>query len=104
MPAIVLYPHIETPANAPAHLARTPRIRVSALIADYLAYGWSPEEMCRQHDYLTLSEAHAVMGYYFDNQDQIDRELREEVAQSQKERQAAGPSLLAQRLRAEGRL
>lgn len=104
MAATVFYPHIETPVNEPAHLTRTPRVRISALVADYLAYDWSPEEMCRQHDYLTLSEAHAVMAYYFDNQDQIDRGLQEELARSQKDRQAAGSSPLALRLRAEGRL
>jgi len=104
MAAALVYPHIETPDGESARLRRIPRVRVSQLIADYLAYGWSPEEMCRQHPYLTLSEAHTVMAYYFDNPDPIDRELRAEVEQSQRERLAAGPSPLAQRLRAEGRL
>src|SRR5947209_605451 len=104
MATALLYPHIETPEGEPARLARVPRVRVSQLIADFLAYGWSPEEMCRQHPYLTLSEAHTVMAYYFDNAEQIDGELRDEVEQSRSDRLTAGPSPLATRLRAEGRL
>jgi hypothetical protein len=104
MATTLVYPHIEVPENEPARLQRVPRVRVAQLIADYLAYGWSPEEMCRQHPYLTLSEAHTVMAYYFDNSDQIDRELRDELEQSKRERLIAGPSALAQRLRAQGRL
>lgn len=50
------YPRIEKPADQPAHLQRYPRIRVAQIIVDYLAYGWSVEEMCRQHPYLTQAE------------------------------------------------
>jgi uncharacterized protein (DUF433 family) len=104
MAIALIYPHIEAPEDGPARLTRIPRVRVAQLVADYLAYGWSPEEMCRQHPYLTLSEAHTVMAYYFDNSGRIDRELRDEVDQSKRERLDAGPSALATRLRAEGRL
>ena len=27
---------------------------------DYLSHGWSPDEMCRQHPYLTPAEAQVV--------------------------------------------
>ena len=88
MAIATLYPHIEVPEGGSARLIRVPRVRVAQLIADYLAYGWSPEEMCRQHPYLTLSEAHTVMAYYFDNSEPIDRELRDEVEQSKREQQS----------------
>lgn len=52
---------------------------------DYLAYGWSVEEMCRQHPYLMQSEAHAAMGYYFDFQAEIEHEIRAEWEQVQQE-------------------
>lgn len=77
------YPHIEKNANNPACLQRLPRIRVAQIVMDYIAYGWSVEEICRQHLYLTLSEAHAAMGYYFDHQEEIDQEIREEWEQVQ---------------------
>ena len=37
----------------------------------------------RQHLYLKLAEAHAVMGYYFDHQKEIDQEIKEEWEQVQ---------------------
>lgn len=92
MTTVPIYPHIEKPDNEPARLTRLPRVRVSMIVADYLAHGWSPEEMCRQHSYLTLSEAHTAMAYYFDHQEEIDRELAAELAESDKDRISASPS------------
>ena len=43
------YPHIEKSDDQPAHLQRLPRIRVAQIVMDYIAYGWSVEEICRQH-------------------------------------------------------
>jgi uncharacterized protein (DUF433 family) len=104
MPTAAAYPHIEKSANEPAHLARVPRIRISQIVADYLAHGWSPEEMCRQHPYLTLAEAHTAMAYYFDHQDEIDKELQEELDRAEKNRSSAAPSKFVVRMRALGRL
>jgi hypothetical protein len=96
----VAYPHICKPANDSARLERLPRLRVSQIVADYLAHGWSPEEMCRQHPGLTLSEAYSSMAYYFDHQDEIDAELQAEIEQSEKDRQTAPPNKLLLHLRA----
>lgn len=48
---------------------------------DHIAYGWSAEEICRQHPYLTLSEAHAALLYYFDHRDEIEAEIQQELKQ-----------------------
>lgn len=72
------YPHIEKHENQPARLQRLPKIRVAQIVMDYLAYGWSVEEICRQHLYLKPAEAHAAMGYYFDHQEEIDQEIKQE--------------------------
>jgi len=80
------YPHIEKPEGQVARLQRVPRVRVAQIVMDYLAYGWSVEEMCRQHPYLTLAEAHAALAYYFDHQEEIDQEIKtewEQVTQTQ---------------------
>ena len=73
------YPHIEKPAGESARLERLPRIRVTQIVMDYLAHGWSPDEMCRQHPHLRLAESHAAMAYYYDHQDEIDREIQDEL-------------------------
>lgn len=87
-----VYPHIDKRGDEPARLTRVPRILVSQIVADYLAHGWSPEEMCRQHPYLTLAEAHTAMAYYFDHQAEIDRDLEDALQRSEKYRRSAAPS------------
>src|SRR5688572_9582362 len=98
------YPHIEKQEADPARLQRIPRVRVAQIVMDYLAHGWSPDEMCRQHPYLQPAEAHAAMTYYFDHQDEIEREIQLEWQQTQQDRSqsARSPSFL--RLKAKGQL
>jgi uncharacterized protein (DUF433 family) len=104
MPTSTAYPHIDKSGDEPARLHRIPRLRVSQIVADYIAHGWSPEEMCRQHPDLTLAEAHSAMAYYFDHQEEIDRELQSELELSERERTSTPPSSFVLRMRALGRL
>ena len=104
MSTVLTHPHIEKPEGQPAHLQRVPRIRVAQIVMDYLAHGWSADEMCRHHPYLTLAEAHAAMAYYFDHQDEIDREIRAEWEQAQKERVQGSRSPFYARMHAKGLL
>jgi uncharacterized protein (DUF433 family) len=73
------YPHIVKEDAQPARLEKHPRVRVAMIVMDYLAYGWSPDEIRRQHPHLTLAEVHAAMGYYYDHQQEIDAEITEEL-------------------------
>jgi Protein of unknown function (DUF433) len=98
------YPHIEKSEDQPARLQRLPRIRVAQIVMDYFAYGWSVEEMCRQHAYLTLAEAHAAMGYYFDHQEEIDQEIRDEWEQVQASTTQSVRSPFYSRMKARGLL
>lgn len=93
------YPHIEKVEGQPARLAVHPRVRVAQLVMDYLAHGWSAEEMCRQHDYLSLSEAHAALLYYWDHRDEIDEEIRQELVEYERGRAQAPLTPLATQLR-----
>ena len=78
--ASVAHEHIEKQAGQPAHLTRLPRIRVAQIVMDYLAHGWSPDEMCRHYPHLMPAETHAAMTYYYDHQSEIDAEIRAELA------------------------
>src|SRR5262249_41584776 len=60
------YPHIIKEDGKPARLESHPRVRVAQIVMDYLAYGWSADEIHRQHPHLALAEVHAAMGYYYD--------------------------------------
>ncbi|MCE9557187.1 MAG: DUF433 domain-containing protein [Planctomycetes bacterium] len=98
------YAHIEKPTDGPARLQRMPRIRVAQIAMDYLAYGFSPDEMCRQHPYLRLAEAHAAMAYYFDHQGEIDEEIRQELDQATRDRNTRDRSPFYVRMKARGLL
>ncbi|MGF1499549.1 MAG: DUF433 domain-containing protein [Elainellaceae cyanobacterium] len=98
------YPHVEKIENQPARFQRLPRIRVAQIVMDYLAYGWSVEEMCRQHPHLTPAEAHAAMGYYFDHQEEIDQEITQEWQQTQEGMAQAAKSSFYTRMKARGLL
>ena len=75
----IAYPHIIKEDGKPARLERHPRVRVAQVVMDYLAYGWSADEIHRQHRHLGLAEVHAAMGYYYDNQAEIDSEIAAEL-------------------------
>jgi uncharacterized protein (DUF433 family) len=104
MSSDVAYPHVEEVTGESPRLRRHPRIRVAQIAMDYLAYGWSVEEMCRQHPYLTPAEAHAAMAYYFDHQEQIDAEVRAELEQVERNIPEAPRSPFFVRMRAKGLL
>ena len=51
-------------------------IKVVEIASEYLAHGDSPEEMCAQHwGTLSLGQIYAAIGYYFDHQAEIERQL-----------------------------
>jgi uncharacterized protein (DUF433 family) len=75
----ISYPHIIKEDGKPARLVSHPRVRVAQIAMDYLAYGWSADEIHRQHPHLSLAEVHAAMGYYYDNQSEIDGEIMAEL-------------------------
>ncbi|MEA2734213.1 MAG: hypothetical protein QOE14_664 [Humisphaera sp.] len=100
----ISYPHLETPAGESPRLRRLPRIRVVHIVMDYLAHGWSVEEICRQHPHLLPAEVHAAMAYYFDHQDQLDAEIRSEWEQLSQDRAVAPDSPFVARMKAKGQM
>ncbi len=98
----ITYPHIEKEEGQAARLRRTPRVRVAQIVMDYLAHGWSVDEMCRQHPYLTPAEAHAAMAYYFDHKAEIEAEIEADWHEAEEARIQATPPPFVMRLKAKG--
>jgi len=98
------YPHLETPPGQPARLSRIPRIRVVQIAMDYLAHAWSADEICRQYPHLKPSEVHSAMAYYFDHQEEMDREIQDEWEQIKTDRGELARSPFFMRMRAKGTL
>jgi hypothetical protein len=81
-----------------AHLERLPRIRVSQIVSDYLAHGWSVDEICRNYPHLRPAEVHSAFAYYFDNVDVVEAEIKRELDDANAAAEAP-PSSLRRRLK-----
>jgi uncharacterized protein (DUF433 family) len=70
----VLNSLIELDENGVAWIsgANTKAIEV---VLDKMAYGWSPEEMHRQHPHLSMAQIHAALSYYYEHQAELDRDI-----------------------------
>ena len=49
--------------------------KVVEVVLDKIAYGWSPEEMHRQHPHLSLAQIHAALSYYYEHQAEVDADI-----------------------------
>ncbi len=94
------YPHIIREIGQSPCLERWPRVRVAQIAMDHLGRAWSSEEIARQYPHLSLSEIHSALAYYFDHQEQIDREIQAEFRDSNGRSATARQSPLALKLAA----
>lgn len=95
-----VYPHIVKAAGEPARLESHPRTRVAQIVLDYTEYGWSPDEIQRQHPYLTHAEIHSALAYYFDHTEEIEREIEDEWNEAQRLAERTPPAPFLARLKA----
>ena len=83
-------------------LEQHPRVRVAMIVMDYLAYGWSPDEIRRQHPHPTLAEVHSAVGFYYDHQDEVDSEITTELEEVDRALQKPERSPVWVKLKAQG--
>lgn len=77
-------------------------MKVVELIVERSAYGWSPEELHFQHPYLTLGQIHSALAYYWDHQDELDRDIEQRLRRADQIQRTTTPSLLVARLKDKG--
>jgi len=97
------YKHVELDERNVPLIAGT-TMKVVEIVMAQRAYGWSPEEIHLNHRYLSMSQIHSALAYYWEHKEELDADIerREEyVKQAQKE---AGESPFVARLRAQGLL
>ncbi len=99
LPATPLYPYVELDATGVPILTGT-TMKVAELVMAQRAHGWSPEEIHFQHPYLSLSQIHSALAYYWDHRSELDRDIERRSALAEQARREAGPSPLAEKLRA----
>ena len=79
--------------------------KVIEIVLDQMAYGWSAEEMHRQHPHLSLAQIHSALAYYWDHQEELDAEIQARLEAVNDIREQIGePTPLVVRLRAQGLL
>src|SRR5947209_7813039 len=61
-----LYPHIELDEKGRPCIGKT-RYQVLHLAAEHYQYGWSEEELLRQHPDLRPEEVYAALTYFYDH-------------------------------------
>lgn len=60
------------------------KVKVTEVVLDKIANGWSPEEIHFQHPHLSLAQIHAALTYYYENQSQLDEQIRGGLEESDK--------------------
>jgi len=74
--------------------------KVVEVVLDKMAYGWSPEEMHRQHPHLSMAQIHAALSYYYEHQTELDSDIERRARYVEELRAQQPDSPLRQRLRA----
>jgi uncharacterized protein (DUF433 family) len=72
----VSYAHLDHTAEGVPIIAGT-RIKVRSIALDRIANGWDAEEIRRHHPDLTLGQIHSALAYYYDHQEEMDRDIAE---------------------------
>ena len=68
MSAAGVYPHIVIGDDGNARIGNT-RYKVEHLAAEHYHYGWTAEELLRQHPDLRPEEVYAALTYFYDHYD-----------------------------------
>ncbi len=76
--------------------------KIVEIVAEMKAYGWSPEEIHFQHKYLSLGQIYSALAYYWDNADEIDRDIKERLSKIDVIRQQIGSSEIKDKLKEKG--
>jgi uncharacterized protein (DUF433 family) len=70
MSLIVNYPHLTRDEPGAVRIGRT-RYKVIHLASEHYHYGWSAEELLRQHPDLRPEEVYAALTYFYDHYDEL---------------------------------
>lgn len=76
-------------------------MKVVELVLEKTAYGWSPEELHLQHPYLTMGQICSALAYYWDHQNELDRDIERRLREMDRIRQETSHPPLVDRLKAQ---
>lgn len=77
-------------------------MKVTELVLEKKAYGWSPEELYFQHPHLTLGQICSALAYYWDHQDDLERDIEKRLDFVNQVRKNAEKTPLKKRFESKG--
>jgi uncharacterized protein (DUF433 family) len=86
-------------AGGPEAVIAGHRIRVQDVVIWHERLGMSPEEIVEAIPTITLADVHAALASYWDNRDELERQIGEGRAFVEEFKQTMGPSPLEDKLR-----
>lgn len=98
----VSYAHLELRENGQLYIVGTP-YKVRMIVSDHVTYGWNAAQIQEEHPQLNLGQVYAALGYYYDHQEEMDREIEAGYKSAEEMRAAQGESPLIAKARAVGR-
>ena len=84
MSTVLHYPHLSVDADGTARLEGT-RYKVIHLAGEHYHYGWSAEEILRQHPDLRPEQVYAALTYFYDHHESLVKEMRETAFAAERE-------------------
>lgn len=93
----VAFPHIAIRSDGHPITADS-GYKVRLLVQEYLT-GATPAELQEAHLRLSLSEIHAALSYYYDHQEEMDREIQDGEELIERMMAEAGESIVDKKLR-----
>jgi uncharacterized protein (DUF433 family) len=97
-PQTTSYQHIRLDKDGVPYIAGT-TMKVIELVMAQQAYEWSPEELHFQHPYLSMSQIHSALAYYWANKETMDAAIEESLKFADQSRQMAEPSPLVEKIK-----
>lgn len=97
MSAVVQYAHLSLDADGTARVDGA-RYKVIHLAGEHYHYGWSAEEILRQHPDLRPEQVYAALTYFYDHRDRLIGEMQATATVAERGA-AAQPISRAERLR-----
>ena len=92
--------HIEIVAGAggPKAMIAGHRVRVEDVVVWHETLGMSPDEIVDAIPTITLADVHAALAYYWDNREDVDRQMEKNRAEADDYRRLIDDGQLAQKL------
>jgi uncharacterized protein (DUF433 family) len=102
MNTTIRYPHLAFDPDGTARIERS-RYKVLHLAGEHYHYGWTAEEILRQHPDLRPEQVYAALTYFYDHYDEIVEAMHAsaEFAEAQRLKQPLSRAELLKRRSAE---